>query len=552
MAGRSRVGTDSKEADGSGRPAAARFLKREDSEMRQRKFTRRQFLATTSIGAAGAYLALHGKAAAAMMGSGGMGGGGMGGGGMGDTVTVVDPPAGGSFFDIPLAVKDSQGVYELQVREARVRLNNVAARLLTYNGMFPGPMIRASVGEQLQVRLVNMLPKTTATNILGHTRNITNLHTHGLHVSPSGFADNVMRMGKPGETLGYVYDLKYEEPGHLNFYHPHVHGVVAEQFWGGLAGPLVIEDTGATAALRDLETHVMVLKDITIQSGLPEPYTSVSQFMHGKEGNLVMVNGRVNPVLSIRPGQVQRWQIVNSCNARFFKLALDRHTLRLVGTDGGLLDMPYPVSSILLSPGERVDVLVKADQAGGSFKFLSLPYNRGGMGSLQQVTLLTLAYSGTSVSDALPLAINPAAERWTMDLAGLPRRQLTLSMRMGKGYINDISFTGMDHTYMFMSELGTYEVWEIVNQSGMDHPFHQHVNSCQVLSITGGDSAYASLYTTIPAKKDVVVIPKWGRATLLVPVMNWDGMTMFHCHILEHEDIGMMGAWHIMGGGMPM
>jgi FtsP/CotA-like multicopper oxidase with cupredoxin domain len=97
-----------------------------------------------------------------------------------------------------------------------------------------------------------------------------------------------------------------------------------------------------------------------------------------------------------------------------------------------------------------------------------------------------------------------------------------------------------------MSHLGAYEVWEIINQSGMDHPFHQHVNSAQVLSITGGDSGYASLYTTIPAWKDVVVVPNWGSVTFLVPVKDWPGMTMFHCHIIEHEDIGMMGVWEIM------
>jgi FtsP/CotA-like multicopper oxidase with cupredoxin domain len=123
-------------------------------------------------------------------------------------------------------------------------------------------------------------------------------------------------------------------------------------------------------------------------------------------------------------------------------------------------------------------------------------------------------------------------------------------MMMGRGYINGISFTDMIHSYRIESHLGMYEVWEIFNQSGMDHPFHQHVNSCRVLSISGGDSAYASLYTTIPAWKDVVIIPKMGSATLLVPVRDWDGMTMFHCHIVEHEDIGMMGAWDIMN--MPM
>lgn len=514
--------------------------------MKANKTTRREFLAMASLGAAGACVSLNpALVRAARM------GGGMGGGGTGSTVTVVDPPPGAAFYDIPLATKNGAGVYELLVKEARLRLNGTAVTLLTYNGMYPGPMIRATRGETLKVRLVNGLPKTTAKNILGHTRNITNLHTHGLHVSPSGIADNVMRTAAPGEALDFAYDLGLEEPGHLNFYHPHVHGTVAEQYWSGLVGPLVIDDSD-TRPLKGFETHVMVLKDLTISNGLPEPYSTTSQFMHGKEGKLVMVNGRVNPVLSVRPGQVQRWQILNACNARYFKLSLDRHTMQLVGTDGGLLDRPYPLSSIVLAPGERIDVLVKADQGGGDFQFLSLPYDRGGMTSLQQITLLTLSYAGLSTSDTIPESINPLAQRISMDFSMLPRRQITLSMMMGKGYINGISFTGMDNCYTIMSTLGGYEIWEVYNNSGMDHPFHQHVNACQVLSINGGDGSYASLYTTIPAWKDVVTIPKMGSATLLVPVMDYDGMAMFHCHIVEHEDIGMMGAWHLMPMPMPM
>jgi FtsP/CotA-like multicopper oxidase with cupredoxin domain len=132
--------------------------------------------------------------------------------------------------------------------------------------------------------------------------------------------------------------------------------------------------------------------------------------------------------------------------------------------------------------------------------------------------------------------------------------RLALSMGMERGYINGISFEmladGTMNTFEIHSELGTYEIWEITNHSMMDHPFHQHVNGCQVLSITGGDAGYASLYTKAPAWKDVVLVPKMGSVRILVPVMDYDGMSMFHCHIVEHEDIGMMGLWHIMGESM--
>ena len=125
-------------------------------------------------------------------------------------------------------------------------------------------------------------------------------------------------------------------------------------------------------------------------------------------------------------------------------------------------------------------------------------------------------------------------------------RTLTLSMGQGRGYINGITFTDMDHASRIESRLGTDEVWEVVNNSGMDHPFHQHVNPSQILAISGGDAGYAAFHTTIPAWKDTVLVPKGGKVTMLVPVKDYGGMAMFHCHIIEHEDIGMMGVWEIM------
>ena len=163
----------------------------------------------------------------------------------------------------------------------------------------------------------------------------------------------------------------------------------------------------------------------------------------------------------------------------------------------------------------------------------------------QQVTLLTLDCKGSRQNQFLPASINPSAGR-ANPLSIKKTERIALSMGHGRGYINGITFAGMDNCFEIHSRLGTWEIWEIVNQSGMDHPFHQHVNPCQVLSITGGDAGYAALYTQAPAWKDVVLIPKWGSARILIPVSDYDGMAMFHCHIVEHEDIGMMGMWHIM------
>lgn len=131
-----------------------------------------------------------------------------------------------------------------------------------------------------------------------------------------------------------------------------------------------------------------------------------------------------------------------------------------------------------------------------------------------------------------------------MDLSAMPKQTLVLSMDMsGNAYINGRDFDVQPLT--IESQVGTYEVWQIINQTMMDHPFHLHTNPFQVLSVMGGDIDYARLYTATPAMKDTIIVPRCGNVTLLVPIKDYAGTDMFHCHILEHEDTGMMGIWQI-------
>jgi FtsP/CotA-like multicopper oxidase with cupredoxin domain len=549
--------------------------------MSDKKLNRRNFIKLSSMALAGGYVGLKSGAALAQRmggGGGGMGGGG-GGGGMGGS--VIDPPPGATFRNpeiMPVTrtqetidgMLRNVATVDLEAKIAPVSVNGVLANLMTYNGYYPAPTIAAKKGELLRVRFTNSLPPTSQTNLLGHTRNVTNLHSHGWHVSPKSFMvdaddpdapmiyqDYVMYDLHPGETCVHRYDTSLEEEGGFHFYHPHRHGVVAEQYWAGMVGALLTEDPTTNNPFSNMSTRIMILKDISLNGPDPAPHDTMMDYMHGKEGDTIMVNGQVNPVLPMRPGEVQRWRILNASNARWYKLSLSGHTMYLVGTDGHWLNKPYARSQILLSPGERVDILVKASATKGAYKFYSLPYSRRGNMTSAQITLLTMNVSGSALTAALPTSIKTGAQRLNVDTRTLPQRTLNLSMGQGQGYINGITFGSMDNAYTVMSEVGnlmmppqdSYEVWTITNQSGMDHPFHQHVNPAQVLAINGADSSYPS-YQTMPAWKDVVHIPKWGSATLLVPVKDFDGMSMFHCHILEHEDIGMMGVWHLMGPGM--
>ncbi len=230
------------------------------------------------------------------------------------------------------------------------------------------------------------------------------------------------------------------------------------------------------------------------------------------------------------------------------------HSLHVIGTDGGLLEKPYAQSYVLMSPGERLDVLVKASGTPGSYKLLALPYSRMGMMTSSQRTLMTVKVGGSGPSMSVPAWIGPALPLPDAGMA-MVSRTFTLSMGQGRGYINGLDFDGPAGPCTVDSEvmdMDMYELWTIQNQSNMDHPWHQHTNPAQVMSISGGDSAYRTLYTTSRAWKDVVIVPKMGSVTQLVRIRHYTGMAMFHCHILEHEDIGMMGVWNLGEMAMPM
>ncbi len=432
---------------------------------------------------------------------------------------------------------------DLTVKTKVVNIDGNNIEMITYNGYYPAPTIKVKSGDILKLNFKNQIPSNIGSNGIGYNMSVTNIHTHGLHVSSTGNSDNVMLEINSGETFNYEYDLSKQWEGFMGFYHPHKHGTVAEQMWRGLSGgALIVEDN---TVLNDFEEKIMVLSDISIFNGEPTSWSRMDYMR--KLGDLVLVNGMVNPVLEVRPGQIQRWRIVNASVYRIYRLSLENHKIYLVGTDSNLLDKPIEIDEIILSPGERVDLLIKADQPAGSYKFYSKSINNA-----SETTLLTVDYAGSYTNDNIPDTINTSIPNEVkslrqMDISSLRHVDMSLSFVGGgmgsgmKGAINGKVF-GED-TYVLESNVGTYEVWTIYNQTGMPHPFHQHVDSSVILDISGGYSDYSYLYSSVNAYKDTILVPPHGYVKMLVPVKDFYGDTMFHCHMLGHEDIGMMGIW---------
>jgi bilirubin oxidase len=278
-------------------------------------------------------------------------------------------------------------------------------------------------------------------------------------------------------------------------------------------------------------------------------------WQNGREGNYVLVNGQYQPTLGINPGQSQRWRILNATNARYLRLALDQHTFTLIGTDGGLLEASGPgLSEILLAPAQRVEVIVTAGlTAGASATLQSLPYDRGSMGmgmmggGSSTIPLLSVRYSRSAVLPvAMPTALRPIAPLG----APVSYKHLVLSSGMEMGMMGSggmmqflIDGRSFDPSRVDLtSHIHQVEQWTVENRSSMDHPFHLHGTQFQVVSRTRGGATIAE--TTL-AWRDVVNVAAFESVVFKV-VQSQPGMRMYHCHILEHEDQGMMGVLDVV------
>jgi FtsP/CotA-like multicopper oxidase with cupredoxin domain len=450
-------------------------------------------------------------------------------------------PAGEGSFPEPPVRRSAGGLLEttLEARVVRTRLAGRDATTAAFEGTVPGPTLRVRPGDQLRIRLVNRLDEPT------------NLHFHGLHVPPTGNGDNPFVHVMPGESLDYELKVPADHPAGTFWYHPHLHGRSADQVFAGLVGAIVVEgDLDRVPEIAAARERLLVLTDTTLDGGGRVPPATMMDAMDGREGELVTVNGTSLPTIALRPGEVQRWRILNAGGARFYRLGLAGHRLHRVALDGGPLAAPVAVDDLLLPPGKRAEVLVQAGPA-GSYALRSLPYDRGGMGmgmgggmmgggrasasSGAEVPLLRAIVRGEPVAADLPARLVDAPDAAADVVAA--RRELTLSEAMGPGgmrFLIDGRAFDPDRVDV-RARLGTTEEWTIRNATHMDHPFHLHVNPFQVVARDGRP-------VRPPGWEDTTNLPAGASVTVRIRFKDFRGKSVFHCHILEHEDRGMMGV----------
>ena len=441
-------------------------------------------------------------------------------------------PSGGSLIQ-PEELRSAAG--QLQVRleaaPAQVQLGGRQAMALGYNGSVPGPTLRIRPGDTLKISLVNSLSQPT------------NLHVHGLHVSPENNGGNVFIAVGPGSSFDYEYHLPGNHPPGLYWYHPHHHGMVADQVFAGLFGAIIVEDPEPIEASAE---RVLVVSDTTVDPAGNISAVSAMDRMAGREGDLLLVNGQTNPEFSAAPGQRERWRIVNACVARYLRLRLDGQKMQLLGADSGRFEKPLDVDELLLTPGNRADLLVTA--AAGDSVLQASRYNRGSMAGMtgsgagqgtEETTLATFRVSGESTASPLAIPAQPAPADLRQSAVAAHRQIiLTAGMGIGAGGMMPFTINGKQFDEArtdTTAAAGTVEEWSLVNTSPMDHPFHLHVWPMQVL----GDNAQAG---SSPDWRDVVNVPANGQVKVRIAFADFRGRSAYHCHILDHEDLGMMGA----------
>ncbi len=424
---------------------------------------------------------------------------------------------------------------DLEARLAPVTFGGHVLTTQTFEGTIPGPTLRVRPGDRVQLRLVNRLGEPT------------NLHFHGLHITPTGSGDNPFVHVAPNESFQYDFTIPADHPPGTYWYHPHLHGRVAGQVYGGLVGAIVVEGPiDRQPEIAAAHERLMVLKDSGGDAGGIIPGATMMDAMNGREGPIVTVNGALRPRLALRPGALERWRIVNAGNARYYRLAAPGLSLLQIATDAGPLTAPAPIGEVLLPPGKRVELLVSAPGP-GTYSLMSRHYDRGEMTMMMgggmahhaspsraDIPLVDITAAGESVAMAPPATLTGAVA--SPDGPVAQRRTLELGETMvpgGARFMIDGKEFSPDRVDIHAT-LGTTEEWTIRNGTDMDHPFHLHVHPFQVVAIDGAPVAPAGW-------EDTVNVRKGQSVTLRIPFRDLPGLTVFHCHILEHEDLGMMG-----------
>jgi suppressor of ftsI len=425
------------------------------------------------------------------------------------------------------------------------------------------PVIRALPGTAIKIRYVNNLPaKSSEECATGPCANHTNLHFHGLHVSPERPQDDVLTvMSTPGQVLNYSVAIPPYAPPGLYWYHTHPHGESARQALNGMSGAIVIDGIDRYyPELRQMRERVLILRDHDLEG---ENTEARSQILHqvGVAANcrtsseqevperVFTLNGEIRPQIPITPGEQQFWRIVNASPDRYADIEVDGQRMDIVALDGMPLSyhnrnrLTRKMDHILVAPAGRVEAIVTGPAAGTRSTLSTRCVDTGPDGDPNPAMVIADLVSGApadSSTHTVPTTTGAPVYKQisrralqTLE-AGAPDFTVVFTEDKNGFYINGEKFS-MDSAPMLTVRIGALQHWRVVNNTRELHPFHIHQVHFLAYAVNGVKS-------TTPEWFDTTNVPYNGTVDLIMdftdPVIR--GMSVFHCHLLSHEDKGMM------------
>ncbi|MGW7412914.1 multicopper oxidase family protein [Streptomyces sp. NPDC054863] len=431
--------------------------------------------------------------------------------------------------------KDGTRVFDLRMQSGATEFEKgTKTPTWGFNGSYFGPTLRAARGEKVKVRVGNALDEASS------------VHWHGMHV-PAKMDGGPHQEVAPGKT--WTPQWTVDQPAATLWYHPHPHGKTEEHVQRGLAGMFLVDDARASALKLPKRYGVddvpVAVQDVTFDG---------AEFDHGKLflqntgflGERTMVNGTLDPYRTVGD-ELVRLRLLNASTARIYDFGFaDDRDFALIGTDGGLLEKPEAMKRVQLSPGERAEVVVRM-RAGEKTVLRSFPQSNYADGFAQRFG------GGDDSFDVLELRA-AASLRKSPKLPGvLGKLEVPQGKESVRGRFFGLRMSGINGKKMDMGRVdetvtrGTTETWTVRNEDGVPHNFHVHDVQFRVVEVDGKPPTGA-----LRGAKDTVFVP--GGTTVEL-AMRFDGPAdpdtpyMYHCHLLYHEDTGMMGQFVVVEKG---
>lgn len=392
-------------------------------------------------------------------------------------------------------------------------------RALVFNGHYDAPLIRTRPGGTVEITLDNQMDEKT------------NLHFHGMTVTPLDSGDSIFREVEPHQQGLYRFRLPPDHSPGAYWYHSHFHGGAQRQVESGVAGPILVDGVlDPFPELKGIRERVLVLRNFQKTAT-----GKVASAIITSAPSIRTVNGQADPVIDIQPGETQLWHLLNISANQYFRVRVNGQEVQVLSRDGNTVNKRVMTPELLIGPSARFSVLVVGPAAGDHAVELAAG-NTGAAGDQYKgARIATLRSAGAAVTTRTVTRGYPVLE----DLSIGPVahvRQFAFQDSPTDGDAFMINGERFDPRRVNTTvKLGDVEEWRLYNPSQELHQFHIHQTDFQVVAINDKPVPFTGY-------RDTVFIPARGSITLRIPFRDpvMLGKFVYHCHILEHEDGGMM------------